>query len=125
MEDIHVLIGTPMYGGMCHRGFVESLLRLQQLCLGLGIKITHKFLSNESLITRGRNLINAIFMSNPSYTHLLFIDSDISFRHDAIIRMIQADLDISGLQLYGLSQQAHAGFHVAQIGSVVEPEQRE
>lgn len=93
-REVHLLVGTPMYGGMCHRGYTESLLRLQQLCLGLGIRFSTKFIANESLITRGRNLINCIFLSNPSFTHLLFIDADISFNPECIIRMIRADLDI-------------------------------
>jgi hypothetical protein len=93
-EEVHLLIGTPMYGGMCHKGFVESLLLLQQLCFNLKIRITTKFISNESLITRGRNLINCIFLSDPAFTHLLFIDGDISYNPQSIIRMIEADLDI-------------------------------
>jgi hypothetical protein len=31
------------------------------------------------------------------------------------LRQIQADLDICGLQIHRLSQQAHGSFHVAQI----------
>ena len=89
---IHLVIGTPMYGGMCTSEYTQSLLNLSESAnKSEGVKLTTIFLGNESLIQRGRNTIAHHFMNLPDATHLLFIDADIKFRVEDIVKMIQAD----------------------------------
>ena len=89
---IHLVIGTPMYGGMCTSEYTQSLLNLSESAnKSEGVKLTTIFLGNESLIQRGRNTIAHHFMNIPDATHLLFIDADIKFRVEDIVKMIQAD----------------------------------
>ena len=89
---IHLAIGTPMYGGMCTSEYTQSLLNLSESANNSeGVKLTTIFLGNESLIQRGRNTIAHHFMNIPDATHLLFIDADIKFRTEDIVKMIQAD----------------------------------
>jgi len=89
---IHLVIGTPMYGGMCTSEYTQSLLNLSEAAnKSEGVKLTTIFLGNESLIQRGRNTIAHHFMNLPDATHLLFIDADIKFRTEDIVKMIQAD----------------------------------
>ena len=89
---IHLVIGTPMYGGMCTSEYTQSLLNLSEAAnKSEGVKLTTIFLGNESLIQRGRNTIAHHFMNLPDATHLLFIDADIKFRVEDIVKMIQAD----------------------------------
>ena len=72
---IHLVIGTPMYGGMCTSEYTQSLLNLSESANNSeGVKLTTIFLGNESLIQRGRNTIAYHFMNLPDATHLLFID---------------------------------------------------
>jgi len=89
--DLHLVIGTPMYGGMCTSEYTQSLLNLSESANKSGVKLTTIFLGNESLIQRGRNTITHHFMNLPDATHLLFIDADIKFRTEDIVKMIQAD----------------------------------
>jgi len=89
--DLHLVIGTPMYGGMCTSEYTDSLLKLSESCNKSGVKLTTIFLGNESLIQRGRNTIAHHFMNLPDATHLLFIDADIKFRVEDIVKMIKAD----------------------------------
>ena len=92
--DLHLVIGTPMYGGMCTSEYTDSLLKLSESCNKSGVKLTTIFLGNESLIQRGRNTIAHHFMNLPDATHLLFIDADIKFRVEDIVKMIKADKEL-------------------------------
>ena len=89
--NLHLVIGTPMYGGMCTSEYTQSLLNLSESANKSGVKLTTIFLGNESLIQRGRNTVAHHFMNLPDATHLLFIDADIKFRTEDIVKMIQAD----------------------------------
>ncbi len=52
-------------------------------------------LHSESLITRGRNVILIKFLSEESFTHLFWIDSDIAFKSEDVFRLLLADRDIA------------------------------
>ena len=52
-------------------------------------------LLKSSLVTQGRNLCVANFLKDPTnYTHLLFIDSDIDFKFDTIMKMLKFDREV-------------------------------
>jgi len=91
-----VLIGTPCYGGMCFVGYVASLLTSREYLKQKGIQLETCFLTNESLIPRGRNTIVAKFMNDISFTHLMFIDADITWNHISIERLLNHDKPIVG-----------------------------
>ena len=93
---MHLVVGTPMYGGMCCSEYTQSLLSLKEACMQYGIELTCIFLGNESLIQRGRNTIAHHFLRIPSATHLLFIDADQRFRANDIALMIKADKGVIG-----------------------------
>tara|TARA_S200002703_G_scaffold139134_1_gene129724 strand:+ start:139 stop:882 length:744 start_codon:yes stop_codon:yes gene_type:complete len=93
---MHIVVGTPMYGGMCCSEYVQSLLALKEACMENGIKLTCIFLGNESLIQRGRNTIAYHFMQMEDATHLLFMDADQRFRPNDVARMIKAHKPLIG-----------------------------
>jgi hypothetical protein len=90
---MHLVIGTPMYGGMCCSEYTQSLLQLQSDMERNGHKMTCVFLGNESLIQRARNTVAHHFLQTDA-SHLLFIDADQKFRPADIVKMIQADKGI-------------------------------
>ena len=91
-----ILIAVPVYGGICYADFMICVFRLQNLLNEKGIKNELKLIQNESLISRARNGFVSMFMSNPIYTHLLFLDSDLIFNAETIIKMILQKKPIVG-----------------------------
>jgi hypothetical protein len=91
---MHLVIGTPMYGGMCTSEYTQSIIHLSEAANKSGVKFTTIFLGNESLIQRGRNTIAHHFMNIPDATHLMFIDADIKFRVEDVVKMIKADKEL-------------------------------
>ena len=90
-----IFLGTPMYGGMCNGPFAKSVIDLALLCAKYGVAMEHHFMFNESLITRARCYLADEFMRSDC-THLLFIDSDISFLPIDVLAMLAYDKDIIG-----------------------------
>jgi hypothetical protein len=98
-EDLQkktLFVATPMYGGMNHGLYMKACLDLQGLCMQYGIQIKFSFLFNESLITRARNYLVDEYLNRSDCTHLLFLDSDISFNPQDVIALLALDKDVSG-----------------------------
>ena len=93
LKDCKLLVGTPMYGGMCHGDYTTGCLQLSNYLSSQGVQHSFSFLFNESLITRARNFIAHNFLKS-DFTHLLFIDSDIKFNAGDVPKMIESDKDI-------------------------------
>ena len=88
-----LFIATPMYGGQNYGYFNQSMLQLQAMMGQNGINTAVSYLFNESLIQRARNALAHGFMRT-DFTHMMFIDSDIRFNPQDVLRMINADKPI-------------------------------
>lgn len=88
-----VMFGVPMYGGLCHDAFVQGMLETRALFAEKGIPFNYTFIRNESLIQRARNHIVAHFLASDC-THLFFIDADIGFTADCVLRILAHDQPI-------------------------------
>ena len=87
----------PCYGGMINECFFISMLKFMAAANRLGLNFTVDTMVNESLIPRGRNSLVAKFLAfEPKSTHLMFIDADIGFEPEEIIKLILADKDVVG-----------------------------
>ena len=91
----HIFIATPCYGGQIGEPYFRSMMRLAILCNKYDIQFTVSTLANESLITRGRNTLVSFFMEHPDATHLFFIDADIEFDPNDLLRMVAYDRPIT------------------------------
>jgi len=93
-----IVVGTPCFGGLVSQDYTLSLLNLSLAAPSLGFDVAVVMLGNDALITRGRSAIVARFLDNPSTTHLLFVDADITFTVEQVMRMLKFDKDfVAGL----------------------------
>lgn len=92
-----IFIATPMFGGQCNYMYMISLINLLTKLSQHGIPAMFEIAANESLITKARNILVEGFLKSNA-THMLFLDADLGFQADDVIRMIQADKDIIGGQ---------------------------
>jgi hypothetical protein len=94
LKSMKVMFATPCYISAVAMNYVASLFSLTCDAMHVGLDcILH--LHSESLITRGRNNIVRKFLSEESFTHLFWIDSDIAFSSDAVFRLLRADRDVA------------------------------
>jgi len=91
LRQKHIFIATPCYGGQIGEPYFRSMIKLAILCNKYNIQYTISTLANESLVTRGRNTLVSFFMENPQATHLFFVDADIEFNAEDVLRMVAYD----------------------------------
>jgi len=90
-DNLNIMVGTPVHSDVC-MDYVISLLDLQKECLLRKIPVSINFIKS-SLVTQGRQMIVSKFLKSDC-SHLLFIDSDISFNFRMFEKMLLADKDI-------------------------------
>jgi len=96
LRTTRVHICMPCYGGMLTESTFTSFIKWASTAKQLGINWTVETLSNESLISRGRNTLTARFLHNKESTHLMFIDSDIGWEAWHLLVLLNRDVDVIG-----------------------------
>lgn len=98
--DIEKIRGTkihfcvPCYGGMLSEATFMSFIKWSNTARQLDINWTIETMTNESLISRGRNTLAAKFLSQQESTHLMFVDSDIGWEPWQLLLLIDRDVDV-------------------------------
>lgn len=91
-----VYILTPCFASLCYVNYVHSLMRTKELFQKIGIPLKIEFCKNDSLVSRARNNLIARAMSDPTATHFLFIDNDITWEPSDILKLLVADRELVG-----------------------------
>jgi hypothetical protein len=87
------MIGTPAMDGRMHARYVESLLLTQIALRQADIELSVRFELQDSLVMSARNSIVAAFRASRA-TDLMFIDSDISWEPEDLLRLLRYDLPL-------------------------------
>ncbi len=92
-RDIRLYVATPCFGCQVSYAFAASIVNLQAECARRGIGVHFEFVGNESLVERARNILTAKFLESDG-THLMFIDADIGFDPEAVVRLLDFDKSV-------------------------------
>lgn len=88
-----IFIGTPCYGGMLHEAYFRSVIRTLTFFNQNAVPLAFGTIANESLVTRARNVLLAYFLQS-NFTHLIFVDADIEFQTEDVLKLIAHDKDV-------------------------------
>ena len=119
-SDMKVAIATPTHDGNVTYEYVHSLRDLESEFRKNQIESTLITLEGTTLAF-ARNTFASIVMNDKSYTHLLFVDADMGFMPQAVMKLIRSGHAVTGC-LCPSRQLNLAKFHAASQ-SMASPQQ--
>ena len=92
-SKINIFYPVIGYTGMVHSDYMMSTINLLLLCRQKNIKLGMRSIWFESLISRARNA-SVAFMLAKEYTHLLFVDTDVSFDAHDVLKLVDQQKEV-------------------------------
>lgn len=89
-----ILLSVPSHDTVC-ADFALSLCNLAVYSAMSGVKLRIQS-PRSSILPQSRNLAVKELLSNPAYTHLMFLDSDMAFPADVLLRFLRHDVAVVG-----------------------------
>jgi len=94
-SQAEIVIGMPSHRGVVTTATLVSLLNLQQVLIKYNYN-SHFINVDYAEVAHSRNMIANMIEKKKEYTHLLFIDDDMSFSPDVILALLGSDKPLSG-----------------------------
>ena len=90
-----LMIALPCYGGLVCEKTTSGLFNLGKLLVRNDIPHGLLTLANSSLISQGRSRIANFFVNNTDYEWLFFLDSDIGFDPESVLKLMSLQKSIA------------------------------
>jgi hypothetical protein len=113
-----LFVATPVHSE-CSIHYAQALLNLQKYCFKKNVKLWFQIMKS-SLVTQGRNMCVSAFLQQKEATHLLFVDSDISFNESAPERLVACDKDVISIPYPLKDMNWDKGMHMINEGKIKE-----
>jgi hypothetical protein len=111
-----VLIATPVAGNSCVAVYAGSMFALAAHAARRGdIEMAPPRFFSTSLVAQTRSAFASLVLQDASVSHLLFVDSDIGFRPDAVTRMLDSGKPIVGCICPGRVRDPQRAFQAARL----------
>lgn len=94
-KALKVLIATPAYDGRLDVWYTNALVNTIRLTQANNIFVHPVFMSYDALIQRARNCLFKIAIDG-EYDHMIFIDSDMEWNPDWVMKLINSKEDVIG-----------------------------
>jgi hypothetical protein len=94
-----LMIGTPMYEGMCHGAYAAALVEIALKLGQHGVAFRLSFIVNQPT-DRARAMVVDEFLRSDC-THLLFLDADVVVRADDVLALLALQGDDSPYDVIG------------------------
>jgi hypothetical protein len=95
MSQLNIVIGTPSGRGQLAGGMVGSLMALVEGLRESGVMTRFVCIEAADLVF-SRSTMATMVATRSDYSHLLFIDDDMTFELDAVLSMLRADKPLIG-----------------------------
>lgn len=131
-----ILLATPCFGGLVQQSYMLSVCKLMRRAEAEGFTLDLALLGSDALITRSRSVLVAKFLDTAEATHLLFVDADIAFEPEQVLRLLRFDVEfaaafypLKSVDWDALPRRAVGGeplraAGLTYVGSLLEPPQR-
>jgi hypothetical protein len=87
------MIAMPCYDQLITEPTFMSMMKTAMMFKEIGLKFSIATTS-DSLINRARNQLVAKFLANPEMTHIMFIDVDLGFSPEDILKLLWHDKEV-------------------------------
>jgi hypothetical protein len=96
LERQHIHFSIPLIDGKVSDAFLVAMMKFVVISRDLGIQFSIDTMKYDAVISRARNNLVARFMTNTHATHLMFLDADLVFDAEDIVRLLLARKEIVG-----------------------------
>jgi hypothetical protein len=88
-DRFSLLVATPSHRGIFCMAYMNSIVGLQKHCVANGIDFQVATTEKISMIDRARNMLASVFLLQTTATHMLFIDDDMGFNFNELVKMFE------------------------------------